>query len=224
FGYACTRHPLASTRFPATLRAPRGPTACPNQCQGAGLGDTPPFERRMSLYPRGPRSGPGYAVPVHHHFSAPSAPLAGTSRLHRHAASTRCLRCAGAPRRPTSASELSLTFLLDMSSSETPGSPSAAYTQSLRRRRWSSPMVDGLDTSKSAPFRGYLLVRSRYNLPSGSPPLRDLSFRAFDGSVALPIAAYNYGVRLGNLHRWDFHPLERQLASLLPPSGSSGDG
>lgn len=108
-----------------------------------------------------------------------------------------------------------------MSSSETPGSPSAAYTQSLRRRRWSSPMVDGLDTSKSEPFRGYLLVRSRYNLPSCSPPLRDLYFRAFDGSVALPIAEYNYGVRLGNLHRWDFHPLERQLASLQPPSGSS---
>src|SRR5262249_47572184 len=73
------------------------------------------------------------------------------------------------------------------------------------------------------PFRGYLLVRSRYNLPSCSPPLRDLYFRAFDGSVALPIAEYNYGVRLGNLHRWDFHPLERQLASLQPPSGSSVD-
>ena len=110
-----------------------------------------------------------------------------------------------------------------MSSSETPGSPSAAYTQSLRRRRWSSPMVDGLDTSKSEPFRGYLLVRSRYNLPSCSPPLRDLYIRAFDRSVALPIAGYNYGVRLGNLHRWDFHPLERQLASLQPPSGSSLD-
>ena len=40
---------------------------------------------------------------------------------------------------------------------------------------------------------------------------------------ALPIAEYNYGVRLGNLHRWDFHPLERQLASLQPPSGSSVD-
>jgi len=84
-------------------------------------------------------------------------------------------------------------------------------------------MVDGLDTSKSEPFRGYLLVRSRYNLPRCSPPLRDLYIRAFDGSVALPIAEYNYGVRLGNLHRWDFHPLERQLASLQPPSGSSVD-
>src|ERR1700746_2969290 len=38
----------------------------------------------------------------------PSAPLAGTSRLRRMAAYTRCLRCAGAPRRPASGSGLSL--------------------------------------------------------------------------------------------------------------------
>jgi hypothetical protein len=41
-------------------------------------------------------------------YSAPSAPLVGTSRFHRMAAYTRCLRCAGAPRRPTSGSGLSL--------------------------------------------------------------------------------------------------------------------
>ena len=69
-------------------------------------------------------------------------------------------------------------------------------------------MVDGLDTSDIEPFRGYLLVRSRYDLPSCLPPLRDLYFRASDGSVTLPAAGYNYGVQLGNLHRWDLHPLE----------------
>ena len=41
-------------------------------------------------------------------YSTPSAPLAGTSRFHRMAAYTRCLRCAGAPRRPASGSGLSL--------------------------------------------------------------------------------------------------------------------
>ena len=62
------------------------------------------------LYPRGPRSGPGCFVPVHPRYPAPSAPLAGTSRLHRLAAYTRCLRCADSrmPRRPTTGSELSL--------------------------------------------------------------------------------------------------------------------
>ena len=43
-------------------------------------------------------------------YSAPSVPLAGTSRFHRMAAYTRCLRCAGAPRRPASGSGLSLTI------------------------------------------------------------------------------------------------------------------
>ena len=39
-----------------------------------------------------------------------SAPPAGTSRFHRMAAYTRCLRCAGAPRRPAGGSGLSLSI------------------------------------------------------------------------------------------------------------------
>ena len=61
-----------------------------------------------STYPRGPRSGPDCSVPVRHHLIGPIRPLAGTSRFHRMAAYTRCLRCAGAPRRPASGSGLSL--------------------------------------------------------------------------------------------------------------------
>jgi len=41
-------------------------------------------------------------------YSTPSVPLVGTPRFHRKAAYTRCLRCAGAPRRPASGSGLSL--------------------------------------------------------------------------------------------------------------------
>jgi hypothetical protein len=55
-------------------------------------------------------------------YSAPSVPLAGTSRFHRMAAYTRCLRCAGAPKRPPSGSGLSLPFRPDMPPSLTPGS------------------------------------------------------------------------------------------------------
>jgi hypothetical protein len=72
-----------------------------------------PIHRRRGwviLLPRGPRSGPGCAVPVRHHLIDPICPTAGTSRLHRKAAYTRCLRCAGAPRRPASGSGLSLTI------------------------------------------------------------------------------------------------------------------
>ena len=38
---------------------------------------------RVLLRPRGPRSGPGYSVPTHQRLSAPSDPLAGTSRFRR---------------------------------------------------------------------------------------------------------------------------------------------
>ena len=55
-------------------------------------------------------------------YATPSVPLVGTPRFHRKAAYTRCLRCAGAPRRPTSGSGLSLPFLPDMPSSMTSGS------------------------------------------------------------------------------------------------------
>src|SRR5260370_27598055 len=41
-------------------------------------------------------------------YATPSVPLMRTPRFHRTAAYTRCLRCAGAPRRPTSGSGLSL--------------------------------------------------------------------------------------------------------------------
>src|SRR5260370_21245112 len=64
-------------------------------------------------------------------YSAPSAPVAGTSRFHRMAAYTRCLRCAHShmPRHPTTGSELSSMLFHNMSPSTTTGNPSAVYTQ-----------------------------------------------------------------------------------------------
>jgi hypothetical protein len=74
------------------------------------------------------RSTPGALAPVRvmlsrsiNAYPAPSAPLAGTSQLRRPAAYMRCLRCAGAPRRPASGSELSLPFFPSMSPSMSPG-------------------------------------------------------------------------------------------------------
>jgi hypothetical protein len=74
---------------------------------GRRLLDAPPWSG-VRLRPRGSRSGPGYSVPAHQRLWAPSDPLAGTSRFRRLATYTRCLRCAGAPRRPASGSGLSL--------------------------------------------------------------------------------------------------------------------
>jgi hypothetical protein len=68
----------------------------------------------LPLYPRDPRSGPGYAVPVHHHLTGPMRPTHG----HTTASLTKQLICGAlavrpttAPRRPTSGSELSLVVL-----------------------------------------------------------------------------------------------------------------
>jgi hypothetical protein len=72
------------------------------------LGEAPPCERHASLYSGGPRSGPGYAVLDHHHLIDPIRPTRGHIAISSHSAYTRCLRCAGAPRRPASGSGLSL--------------------------------------------------------------------------------------------------------------------
>jgi hypothetical protein len=79
---ACSRHASADTRFASVLRAPRGLSRCSRSVSGRRLGSAPPWSR-VVLRPRGPRSGPGYSLPVLPRLSAPSAPLAGTSRFHR---------------------------------------------------------------------------------------------------------------------------------------------
>src|SRR5215471_3300185 len=91
------------------------------------------------LYPRGPRSGPGYSVPVHQHLLDPIHPTRRHSTTSPqsglYALSSLC-PTSMTPRRPTRGSVLSLAHFLDMSSSETPGSSSVACIQFLHRRRW----------------------------------------------------------------------------------------
>jgi hypothetical protein len=84
------------------------------------------------LYPRGPRSGPGYVVPVHPHLIGPIRPTRG----HIQTSPTRGLYqmpslCifAYASRRPTTGSELSSILFRNMSPSETTGNFPAAGTQ-----------------------------------------------------------------------------------------------
>jgi hypothetical protein len=47
-----------------------------------------------------------------------------------------------------------------------------------------------------------------------APALGDCYNQAFDGSVSLPVAGYNYNSRWISFCWWDSHPLEWQLASL----------
>ena len=94
----------------------------------------------LPLYPRGPRSGPGYAVPVHPHLIGPIRPT------RRHIpTSPSCglyqmpsLCIFHRPRRPTTGSELSSILFRNMSPSETTGNFPAACTQLLHRKHWPS--------------------------------------------------------------------------------------
>ncbi len=65
------------TWFAIVLRAHCFHRVLPALCQGRCAGKAPPCERTRPLYPRGPRSGPGYAVPVHHHLVGPIRPTRG---------------------------------------------------------------------------------------------------------------------------------------------------
>ena len=111
-------------------------------------------------------------------YPAPPAPLAGTSRFHRIAAYTQCLRCAGAPRRPASGSGLSLPFLPDMPSPKTPES-STSPIPGKRCRHRPSPSSEWLGTleipairfTRGVRFRGFHGSHICYGLPGCSPPL-----------------------------------------------------
>jgi hypothetical protein len=70
----------------------------------------------------------------------------------RMAAYTRCLRCAGAPRRPASGSELSLHILPGMPSPTTPGSPITVSSRTAMSA-WPSPPVDRLGTPNDPAIR-----------------------------------------------------------------------
>ncbi len=65
-------------QFAVVLRAPRCLRRIPVLCRGTLCAGTPPFERLLPLYPRGPRSGPGSSVPVHPCLTDPIRPT------HRH--------------------------------------------------------------------------------------------------------------------------------------------
>ena len=131
------------------------PTCTPLSCRflvlsrGARCAGTPPCKRLSPLYPRGPRSGPGYSVPVHQHLIGPIRP----TRRHISISPTRLIRDALAvrltstPRRPASGSVLSLAILCRHVALKDPGKPIGCYYPVLHRSRWPSTIWEGLGTS-----------------------------------------------------------------------------
>jgi hypothetical protein len=112
-------------------------------------------------------------------YSAPSAPLAGTSRFHRFAAYTPCLRCAGAPRRPASGSGLSLSILSWHAVLNDPGEFGHRHGPG-RRCRLGLPRSEQLGTPNSPAIhftRGTYFGASRFACATACqvarPPLTD---------------------------------------------------
>jgi len=98
-------------------------------------------------------------------------------------------------------------FSVGMSSPETPGSSSAAYTQFLHRRRWPShtlgksrhfPHPLPSDSRRGTQFRGFTAVHLRYNLPTCSPPLSELT-RVTPSQPRLLLPRFQ---RIDRSHRW----------------------
>src|SRR6516225_6695791 len=98
---------LASVGLPLSFVLPATRVGSPFCAGGRGALEHHRSSGPTAL-PQGPSLQTGLFCPGPSSLTAPSAPLAGTSRFHRLAAYTGCLRCAGAPRRPTSGSGLSL--------------------------------------------------------------------------------------------------------------------
>jgi hypothetical protein len=97
------------------------------------------IQAALPPYPRGPRSGPSYVVSVHHHLIDPMRP----TRQHTLISPIRLIRDALAVRAKKTLRRLSdqrvvpcfhRLLFISMSSFSTPGSPSSACTQFLRRR------------------------------------------------------------------------------------------
>jgi hypothetical protein len=112
----------------------------------------------------------------------PSASLAGTARLHRFAAYTRGLRCAGAPRRPARPSLLSL--------SRCPHVPPTLP----RWVRWPVPLVLGSAIPGSLELRASRHPHPRLCQPSPTGvPFEAASFASCCGPCVCPalLAGYN---------------------------------
>src|SRR5246127_5421917 len=124
-----------------------------------------------------------------------------------------------------------------MPSSMTSGSSIVVFRPEHRRRHWPSSWTKELGTPNSPAIRftrgqvfAATLVRNCYGLSGCWPPCTDLTglpvnggfyFQAFDGSVTLPVAGYNYNsVWTPLLAGLPPAGMAASLAALAPPCGT----
>ena len=155
----------------------------------------------------------------------------GTSRFHRTAAYTPCLRCTGAPKRPASGSELLLHIPSWHAALSNPGKSDIDIVQNfdanigLRRMTTGSALptlpqsvprgrsISWLHWFASATACQVACPPVRIRLGT-SPATEDFYFQAFNVSVS-PSTLLDITTPATGLLCWrDSHPLEWQLASL----------
>ena len=94
---------------------------------------------------------------------------------------------------------------------------------SPHNHRLGTPNVPSIRFTRAFAFRGFTGSHSATACQFARPPVRirlyrpafgDFYFQAFNGSVSLPVAGYDYNSGWTSSCWRDFHPLEWQLASL----------
>src|SRR5262247_1535984 len=145
------------------------------------------------------------------------------------AAYTRCLRCAGAHRRPASGSGLSLLIPSWHAALSDLGEFDHRFGPEHRCRRWPSLWTKELGTPNSPAIRftrgtvfAATLVRNCYGLSGCWPPCTDLTSLLANGAFTSrlstgrsPFPSLDITTTVSGLLCWrDSHPLEWQLASL----------
>ena len=165
----------------------------------------------MTALPQGSSLRSGLCCPGPSSLNRPHAPHSPAHPDFTDTAYTGCLRCASEiPGRLGDQRVVPCfhgLFSVGMSSPETPGSSSAAYTQFLHRRRWPSHTL-GMsrhfshpppsDSRRGNQFRGFTAVHLRYNLPTCSPPLSELT-RVTPSQPRLLLPRFQ---RIDRSHRW----------------------
>src|ERR1700752_673136 len=154
-------------------------------------------------------------------------PHPSPSWAHRDFTARRLIRDAFAVRErlgdPRAVPGCRCSFLPHMPPSMTSGSSIVVFRPEHRRRHWPSSWTKELGTPNSPAIRftrgqvfAATLGRNCYGLSGCWPPCTDLTglpanggfyFQAFDGSVTLPVAGYNY------------NSVWTPLLAVLPPAG-----
>ena len=89
--------------------------------------------------------------------------------------------------------------------------------------RLGTPKIPAIRSTRASPFRGFTgslplrparLLAPLYGSDWDRPAFGDFYFQAFNGSVSLSVAGYNYNSGWISFCWRDLHPLEWQLASL----------